>query len=71
MSCLYILDINGLPDVSSTDTFPPVGCFFILFDGVLHCVKAFPFEFEYLSQLQDIVEDREAWHAAVHGVAKS
>ena len=24
-----------------------------------------------LSQLQEIVEDREAWHAAVHGVAKS
>ena len=25
-------------------------------------------EFE---QLQEIVKDREAWHAAVHGVAKS
>ena len=24
-----------------------------------------------LSKLQKIVEDREAWHAAVHGVAKS
>ena len=24
-----------------------------------------------LKQLQEIVEDREAWHAAVHGVAKS
>ena len=24
-----------------------------------------------LSKLQDIVKDREAWHAAVHGVAKS
>ena len=24
-----------------------------------------------LRQLQEIVEDREAWHAAVHGVAKS
>ena len=24
-----------------------------------------------LSQLQDTVKDREAWHAAVHGVAKS
>ena len=24
-----------------------------------------------LSQLQEIVKDREAWHAAVHGVAKS
>ena len=24
-----------------------------------------------LSKLQDIVKDREAWHVAVHGVAKS
>ena len=24
-----------------------------------------------LNKLQDIVKDREAWHAAVHGVAKS
>ena len=24
-----------------------------------------------LSQLQEMVRDREAWHAAVHGVAKS
>ena len=24
-----------------------------------------------LSKHQDIVKDREAWHAAVHGVAKS
>ena len=24
-----------------------------------------------LSKLRDIVKDREAWHAAVHGVAKS
>ena len=23
-----------------------------------------------LSELQEIVKDREAWHAAVHGVAK-
>ena len=24
-----------------------------------------------LSKLQDMVKDRETWHAAVHGVAKS
>jgi len=24
-----------------------------------------------LSKLQEIVKDREAWHVAVHGVAKS
>ena len=24
-----------------------------------------------LSKLQDIVKDREAWHAAIHGVTKS
>ena len=24
-----------------------------------------------LSELQDLVMDREAWHASVHGVAKS
>ena len=24
-----------------------------------------------LSKLQDIVKDRDAWHAAVHGVAKN
>ena len=26
---------------------------------------------DILSQLQEMVKDREAWHAAVHGVEKS
>ena len=34
-------------------------------DGIMDSVDV------NLSKLQDIVKDREAWHAADHGVAKS
>ena len=34
-------------------------------DGIINTMG------ESLSKLQKMVNDREAWHAAVHGVAKS
>ena len=34
-------------------------------DGITDSVDA------TLSELQELVTDREAWHAAIHGVAKS
>ena len=37
----------------------------ILFNGIIDSMDM------RLSKLQDMVKDREAWYAAVHGVAKS
>ena len=34
-------------------------------DGIIHSMDM------SLSKFQEIVKDREAWHAAVHGVTKS
>ena len=33
-------------------------------DGIIHSMDM------NLSKLQEMVEDREAWHAAIHGLAK-
>ena len=32
---------------------------------------ASPTQWTNMSKLQEMVKDREAWHAAVHGIAKS
>ena len=39
--------------------------------GSLTIVVDWPRSRAYLSELQEIVKDREAWHAVVHGVTKS
>ena len=39
----------------------------LLFDLTIY----FVIYIDYLNKLEEIVKDREAWHAAVHGVTKS
>ena len=36
----------------------------------LHCKEFLKLDMS-LSELRELVRDREAWHAAIHGVAKS